>query len=132
MKANTERPSAEETKPTLLPAGQHPGLGKLVSKPGIYRTKLRADVAKEKPEHADYKGLLQFEGGRKASVLLWCHADGSLGLRLGNDRKEKGGNVMSPPPEKSNLCCRNHTPAARRIKPASLPRRAASATGSFF
>lgn len=89
MKANTERPSAEETKPTLLPAGQHPGLGKLVSKPGVYRTKLRADVAKEKPEHADYKGLLQFEGGRKASVLLWCHADGSLGLRLEMIEKRK-------------------------------------------
>jgi hypothetical protein len=72
----------------LLPAGPHPGFGKLTSKPGIYRTKLRADAAKEKPEHADYKGLLQLEGGRKASVLLWCHADGSLGLRL--EMIEKG------------------------------------------
>jgi hypothetical protein len=69
-------------KATTLAPGPHPGFAQLKSKPNICRCKLRADTAKVRPEFADYKGIMQFEGGRKASVLLWCHADGSLGLRL--------------------------------------------------
>jgi len=36
---------------------------------------------KSDPGHADYKGVLQLTGS-KASVLIWVHSDGSLGLRL--------------------------------------------------
>jgi hypothetical protein len=73
----------------LLPAGPHPGFARLKSQSGVFRCKLRPETNKEKPEYADYKGLLQLEGGRKASVLLWCHADGSLGLRLEMIEKRK-------------------------------------------
>jgi hypothetical protein len=33
------------------------------------------------PNHADYKGGLQLTGS-KASILIWVHEDGTLGLRL--------------------------------------------------
>ena len=69
-------------KPTLLPPGPHPGFRALKSQPGVYRCKLRAVASKAKPEFADYSGRLFLDGGQKASVLLWTHADGSLGLRL--------------------------------------------------
>jgi hypothetical protein len=42
----------------------------------------RAQTSKKRPEHADYRGILQLSGGERALVLLWVHADGSLGLRL--------------------------------------------------
>ena len=32
--------------------------------------------------HADYSGLLQLDGGKKALARLWCHQDGTLGLRF--------------------------------------------------
>ena len=42
-----------------------------------------------KPEFADYSGTLFLAGGQKASVLLWTHADGSLGLRLEMLKREE-------------------------------------------
>ena len=68
--------------PTLLPAGPHPGLGKLKSQPGVFRCRLRPELHKAKPEFADYHGMVFLDGGKKASALVWIHEDGSLGLRL--------------------------------------------------
>jgi hypothetical protein len=73
-----------------LAPGKHPGFGRLKSKPGIYRAKLWPQPNKARAEFADYRGTMPFEGGRKASVLLWCHADGSLGLRIELNPPEKG------------------------------------------
>jgi hypothetical protein len=70
------------TKSNLLPPGPHSGFGKLKSQPGVFRCKLRPELNEAKPEHADYSGILQLDGGKKGRVFLWCHADGSLGLRL--------------------------------------------------
>jgi hypothetical protein len=50
----------------LLPPGPHPGFGKLKSQPGVFRCKLRPELNKAKPEHADYSGVLQLDGGKKA------------------------------------------------------------------
>ena len=69
-------------KSSLLPPGPHPGFGKLKSKPGVYRCRLRAVASKAKPEFADYAGVLHLDGGKKALCRLWTHVDGSLGLRL--------------------------------------------------
>jgi hypothetical protein len=76
-------------KATTLPAGPHRGFSKLQSKPGIFRCKLRPEPNKAKPEHADYRGVISLDGGKQALVLLWCHADGSLGLRLELPEKRK-------------------------------------------
>jgi hypothetical protein len=65
----------------LLPKGLHPGFENLQPKPGVYRCKLYPDTKKKDPNHADYKGVLHLTGS-KASILLWVHCDGSLGLRL--------------------------------------------------
>jgi hypothetical protein len=70
------------TKPNPLPLGIHPGFGKLKSQPNVFRCKLRPELNKAKPEHSDYSGLLQLDGGKKALCRLWVHADGTLGLRL--------------------------------------------------
>jgi hypothetical protein len=64
-----------------LPPGEYPGFRHLKSQPGVYRCKLHFQADKADPGHADYKGVLQLTGS-KASVLVWVHADGSLGLRL--------------------------------------------------
>ena len=32
--------------------------------------------------HADYSGLLQLDGGKKALCRAWIHGDSSIGLRL--------------------------------------------------
>jgi hypothetical protein len=69
-------------KPNALPKGQHPGFGKLKTQPGVFRGKLRAVAAKRDANHADYEGAIFLDGGRKAGVRLWVHADGSLGLRI--------------------------------------------------
>jgi hypothetical protein len=61
--------------------GSHPGFSNLKSQPGVYRCKLWADTNKRDRNHADYKGVLHLTGS-KASVLVWVHVDGSLGLRL--------------------------------------------------
>jgi hypothetical protein len=82
-------------KPNTLPPGPHRGFAKLKSQPGIFRCKLRPDANKKKPEHSDYHGVLQLDGGAKASVLLWVHADGSLGLRL--DLSQTGQCLWSTP-----------------------------------
>ena len=68
-------------KPTLLPAGTHPGFGKLVSNPNIFRCRLRPETNKRKPEHCDYAGVLLLDG-RKALIRCWVHGDSTLGLRL--------------------------------------------------
>jgi hypothetical protein len=70
------------SKPNTLPASNHPGFAKLKSQPSVFRCKLWPETNKKKPEHSDYHGLLQLSNGAKASILLWVHADGSLGLRL--------------------------------------------------
>jgi hypothetical protein len=62
--------------------GPHPGFGKLKAKPGVFRCKLRPELNKKDPKHADYSGVLQLDGGKKALCRLWTHVDGSLGLRL--------------------------------------------------
>ena len=69
-------------KPNLLPPGVHGGFSKLKSQSGVFRCKLRPVTSKRKATDSDYHGLLQLDGGSKASVLLWVHADGSLGLRV--------------------------------------------------
>jgi hypothetical protein len=48
----------------------------------VFRCKLRPESGKKKPEHSDYVGTLFLDGGKKASVRLWVHADSSLGLRI--------------------------------------------------
>lgn len=72
--------SSDSGKPKVL-TGTHPGLGKLKSKVGVYRCTLRRVLHKQNPDHADYKGVLPIANG-KAWVLVWVHADGTLGLRL--------------------------------------------------
>jgi hypothetical protein len=64
-----------------FPKGQHPGFENVKAKPGVYRCKLWPATSKRDPKHADYKGVLQLTGS-KASILLWVHSDGTLGLRL--------------------------------------------------
>jgi hypothetical protein len=76
-----------------LPPGKYPGFSNLKSQAGVYRCKLHFQADKSDPGHADYKGVLHLTGSR-ASVLIWVHADGSLGLRLEkieNRRKNAGG-----------------------------------------
>jgi hypothetical protein len=72
---------AGTARPRRLPPGQHPGQAKLKSQPGIYRCALHPEIRKRDPKHADYRGILHLENA-KCSVLLWIHADNSLGLRL--------------------------------------------------
>ena len=67
---------------TLLPPGSHPGFRALKSQPGVFRCRLRPELNKAKSEFADYKGILQLDGGKKALCRLWVHQDASLGLRL--------------------------------------------------
>src|ERR1700730_11823460 len=83
---------AATAQPRRLPPGQHPGQAKLKSQAGVYRCCLRPDIHKRDEKHADYKGTIQI-GAAKCSVLLWCHLDGSVGLRL-----EK---IRQPEPAKS-------------------------------
>jgi hypothetical protein len=64
-----------------LPRGQHPGFQNLKAQPGVYRCKLWPVTNKADPKHGDYRGTLQLTGS-KASVLIWVHEDGTLGLRL--------------------------------------------------
>jgi hypothetical protein len=64
-----------------LGAGKYPGYSNLPAKPGVYRCKVWPQTDKRDPQHADYKGVLQLTGS-KASVLIWVHSDGTLGLRL--------------------------------------------------
>jgi hypothetical protein len=68
-------------QPRKLPPGKYPGFSNLPAKPGVYRCKLWPELEKRDPNHADYKGVLQLTGS-KASVLIWVHTDGTLGLRL--------------------------------------------------
>jgi len=71
----------DRENPRLLPSGQHPGFENLKSKPGVYRCRLRPELAKRDPRHADYKGVSPLTGS-KALILLLVHEDGTLGLRL--------------------------------------------------
>lgn len=64
-----------------LPPGKYPGFGHLKSQSGVYRCRLHFQAVKSNPQHADYRGVLPIANG-KASVLVWVHADGTLGLRL--------------------------------------------------
>ena len=61
--------------------GTFGGFSNLPAKLGVYRCKLWPETNKRDPNHADYKGVLQLTGS-KASVLIWVHVDGTLGLRL--------------------------------------------------
>lgn len=70
-----------QTNPHLLPPGPHAGFEKLKSQPGVYRCRLRPELRKRDPNHADYKGILELNNC-KALILVWIHADGTLGLRL--------------------------------------------------
>jgi hypothetical protein len=69
------------TNPEGLQPGSHPGFSNLTSRLGVYRCKLHPVANKADPKHADYAGVLPLTGS-KASVLVWVHADGTLGLRL--------------------------------------------------
>jgi hypothetical protein len=71
----------DQPKCKQLPRGNHPGFSNLKSQPGVYRCKLWPDINKRDPNQADYKGVLPLTGS-KASILIWVHDDGSLGLRL--------------------------------------------------
>jgi hypothetical protein len=93
------RPESPETK--LLPKGIHPGFAKCEPQPNVHRCKLWVDIKKANPEHADYKGLLHLDGDAKAFVLLWCHYDGSLGLRLEMLRPSK----RKPPANRADVVC---------------------------
>jgi hypothetical protein len=62
-------------------SGDFKGFSHLKQKAGVYRCLLRPERHKRKTEHADYKGVLPIANG-KASVLIWVHVDGTLGLRL--------------------------------------------------
>jgi hypothetical protein len=75
-----------------LPAGKYPGFSNLPSKTGVYRCKLFHQATKSDPGYADYRGVLQLTGS-KASVLVWVHTDGSLGLRLEKIEAKKKGAV---------------------------------------
>jgi hypothetical protein len=75
-------PTPNSLKPTLVPPGIHPGPGKLVTQKGVFRAKLRPELTKARVEHADYRGTIFLDGGKRASALLWVHADGTLGLRI--------------------------------------------------
>jgi hypothetical protein len=57
-------------------------LGKLKSKPGVFRCKLLPELNKKEPNHSDYCGVLQLDGGKKAFVRAWVHQDQTIGLRL--------------------------------------------------
>jgi hypothetical protein len=86
----TSNGSAQARK---LPLGKFPGFSNLKSQAGVYRCKLHFQTDKSDPGHADYKGVLHLTGS-KASVLIWVHTDGSLGLRLEkieDRRKTQGG-----------------------------------------
>jgi hypothetical protein len=82
-------------KPNLLPPGSAPGFAKLKSQPGVFRCKLWRVTQKKKTDHADYAGVLVLSAGAKAQVLLWCHADGSLGLRVELQKKDKRPDLQS-------------------------------------
>jgi hypothetical protein len=78
--SNASRPAFKPATP--LPPGPHPGFSKLKSQSDVFRNKLRPAVSKRNPDHGDYEGVIFLDGGRKAGVRLWVHADGTLGLRL--------------------------------------------------
>ena len=82
------KPVSTAFKPNLLAPGPHPGFENLKSKPGVYRCRLRPETNKRNPTHADYRGILQLTGS-KASILIWVHVDGSLGLRLERIQERK-------------------------------------------
>ena len=69
-------------KPNLLSPDPHPGFSRLKSQPNVFRCRLRPELNKKDPNHSDYAGVLQLSGGEHAFVLLWVHADSSLGLRF--------------------------------------------------
>jgi hypothetical protein len=85
---------SEDTKSKTLPKGIHPGFAGLPEQPNVHRCKLWPHANKANPDYADYKGLLHLSDGSKAFVMLWCHEDGTLGLRLEMLRKRK-----PPPPD---------------------------------
>jgi hypothetical protein len=64
-----------------LGKGPHPGFKELKSQVGVYLCCLRPERDKKKPEHADYRGMLELTGSR-CLILVWVHQDGTLGLRL--------------------------------------------------
>jgi hypothetical protein len=74
--------STTTTKPTLLPAGNHPGFARHKSQTGCFPLQVGPETSKKRPEYADYREILQLSGGERAFVLLWVHADSSLRLRL--------------------------------------------------
>ena len=76
------REDDSQMKTNTLPPGVHPGFSKLKSQKNVFRAKLRSEAHKAKSEHADYRGMLFLDGGKKALLLLWVHQDGSLGLRV--------------------------------------------------
>ena len=76
-------------KTNLLPPGPHPGFAKLKSQPGVFRCKLWPIINKKEIPHADYRGVLVLSAGARANVLLWCHSDETLGLRVELQKKDK-------------------------------------------
>jgi hypothetical protein len=82
-------PAQGSHEPRKVPPGKYPGFSKLPAKAGVYRCKLWPVTEKRDPGWADYKGVLQLTGS-KASVLIWLHSDGSLGLRLEKIEERKG------------------------------------------
>jgi hypothetical protein len=77
-------------KPNTLPPGNHPGFARLKSQVNVFRCKLRPETSKARPEYSDYSGTLLMAKGERASVRLWVHADGSLGLRVALAPRKEG------------------------------------------
>ena len=76
------------TKPNLLKAGSHPG-PPAKTEQGVFRCVLKPVSAKKDSTHADYHGVLVLSAGARAQVLLWTHADGTLGIRVELQKKDK-------------------------------------------
>ncbi len=78
---NTNAAKSTEVVERRKLSGSYTGFSKLTSKVGVYRCKLWRNTRKKDPTHSDYQGVLHLTGS-KASILVWVHEDGSLGLRL--------------------------------------------------
>ena len=73
----------EESTSKILPAGIHPGFDHLPPQLNVCRCTLWPVSEKQDERHADYSGLLWLIPGKQAArVFLWCHSDGTLGLRV--------------------------------------------------
>ncbi len=72
----------KSTTPKLSP-GIHPGFDHLSPQVNVCRCKLWPVTTTQEEQQADYAGLLWLVPEKEAArVFLWCHGDGTLGLRV--------------------------------------------------